>query len=147
MMFATRLFVGRSEVSLSKKLREAGLAYKLDRSMMLTGGRGVHTIMVESSPDRTAEVAYVMAAFFRSTPAGLYADLAAHCMAEVRVYLALAQENKGVLASRIGKHFLNYGRLPAADFMTCPFGETSPEAMRDFILKSYFCKTIEVVFL
>jgi predicted Zn-dependent peptidase len=135
---ATRIMIGRSKASLSQSLRAAGQAYKLDRTMVLARGGGVHTLRVNSPKGVGREVAEKLVQYLTKAPSGLTKECVALAMQETQLYLRLAQENKGVLASRIGKHFLNYGELPDASFMTDPFRNLSVAEMKGLICSTYF---------
>lgn len=138
MMVATKLFTSKYVKSLSSVLRDKGLAYTVDRNYFLTDQRGIHAIYTAPSFSHLESCTNEVEQFFQSDFMNFPENLLLETTAEVSLYQKLSIENAGVYASRIGKHYMNYGSIPSEDFMTSSLNLESSSLIRGYLKKFYF---------
>lgn len=136
MLGATQFFCSSRPESLASRLRGEGLSYHLDRRFFLTGGAGEHVLYVKSTAGGLARLGMLLSEYFSTGSASTSSISTA--LATSSLYQKLSVENIGVLASRSGKHYLNYGAIPSLDEMINGIDRYSVSDFQAALHQNYF---------
>ncbi len=136
MLGATQFFCSSRPESLASRLRGEGLSYHLDRRFFLAGGVGEHVLYVKSTATGLARLDTLLSEYFSTGSASTHSLSTA--LATSSLYQKLSVENIGVLASRSGKHYLNYGAIPSLDEMINGIDRYSVIDFQAALYQNYF---------